>query len=160
MSKDKYHFFWGGEFSQWYPSTFEIDGKTYNCAEQYMMEQKALFFGDKESANMIMEAVSPRDQKAFGRRIKPFDPEKWMDVCYAIVLRGNISKFSQNSKLLKVLLETRDKEIVEASPTDKIWGIGLAENNPLIYDKSNWDGLNLLGKVVMEVREIFKENNN
>lgn len=156
MKKEKYHLFWGGEFSQWYPSTFKIDGKTYTSAEQYMMEQKALFFGDTESAGMIMSTDSPRDQKAFGRRVKPFLPDKWMEVCYDIVLTGNIAKFSQNPKLLKVLLDTGDIEIVEASPTDRIWGIGLGENNPKAQDKGEWLGLNLLGKVVMETRNFLK----
>ena len=158
MSKDKYHFFWGGEFSQWYPSTFEIDGKTYNCAEQYMMEQKALFFGDIKTANKIMIEPAPKEQKALGRSITPFDADKWMEVCFDIVKRGNIAKFTQNPELLKVLLDTEHIEIVEASPYDKIWGIGLGEWDPLIHDKSNWNGLNLLGKVIMEVREQLRKD--
>jgi ribA/ribD-fused uncharacterized protein len=158
MSKDKYHFFWGGEFSQWYPSTFEIDGKTYNCAEQYMMYQKALHFGDISTAKRIMKEPRPKEQKALGRSITPFDADSWMNVCFEIVKRGNVAKFTQNPKLLKVLLSTGDKELVEASPYDKIWGIGLSETDPKIYDKSNWDGLNLLGKVCMEVREELKKD--
>jgi len=154
--KEKYHLFWGGEFSQWYPSTFEIDGTTYNCAEQYMMEQKALFFDDVLSADMIMASTSPREQKAFGRKVQNFDADKWMEVCYDVVVKANIAKFSQNPKLLEVLLNTGDIEIVEASPYDKIWGIGLGENDPRAQDKSQWDGLNLLGKAVMETREKLK----
>lgn len=160
MNEDKYHFFWGGEFSQWYPSTFIIDEKSYNCAEQYMMEQKALYFNDRESAIKIMNTSDPREQKALGRKVKNFDADKWMEVCYDIVLKGNIAKFSQNEELLEVLRSTGNKEIAEASPYDKIWGIGLDEYNPLILDKKNWNGMNLLGKVIMEVRDIdyLKQN--
>jgi ribA/ribD-fused uncharacterized protein len=156
MSKEKYLLFWGGECSQWYPSKFEIDGKTYNCAEQYMMEQKALTFGDTESAKMIMDATSPRDQKAFGRRVKPFNPKKWTEVSYDIVVKGNIAKFSQNPELLEYLIGTGDIEIVEASPEDRIWGIGLSPTDPRAQDKANWDGLNLLGKAIMDAREFLK----
>jgi ribA/ribD-fused uncharacterized protein len=155
-TQEKYHLFWGGEFSQWYPSTFEIDGKTYNCAEQWMMEQKALFFGDKKMAKRIMETKQPREQKALGRKVSNFDAEQWMKNSYDIVLKGNIAKFSQNPELLKVLLDTGDIEIVEASPYDKIWGIGLGENDPRAQDKSQWDGMNLLGKVVMDTRNWLK----
>jgi ribA/ribD-fused uncharacterized protein len=154
--KEKFHLFWGGEFSQWYPSKFEIDGKKYNCAEQWMMEQKALFFGDGKMAKRIMEEKSPNIQKAFGKKVTPFDGEKWMEVCYDIVLKGNIAKFSQNPKLLKVLLDTGDIEIVEASPYDRIWGIGLSENDARAQDKGQWRGMNLLGKVVMDARTALK----
>jgi len=154
--KEKFYLFWGGECSQWYPSKFEIDGTTYNCAEQWMMEQKALFFGDEEMAKKIMSTEKPNEQKAFGRKVKNFDANKWMEVCYDIVVRGNIAKFGQNPKLLKFLLDTGDIEIVEASPEDKIWGIGLAPWNRLAQDRANWDGLNLLGKAIMDARKTLK----
>ena len=155
-NKGKFHLFWGGEFSQWYPSEFKIDGGTYNCAEQYMMEQKALFFKDDFAADMIMDETEPRLRKAWGRKVENFDGELWMEVCYDIVLKGNIAKFSQNPKLLKVLLDTGSIEIVEASPYERVWGIGLSENNIKAQDKGQWLGLNLLGKVIMDVREALK----
>ena len=153
MGREDFTFFWGGEFSQWYPSVFEVDGITYNCAEQYMMEQKARFFKDAEIAEKIMQSKSPREQKALGRQVRNFDADKWMEVCYDIVKKGNLAKFSQNPYLLDVLATTKGTEIVEASPDDKIWGIGYSEHNKLAWNKETWDGLNLLGKVLDDVRD-------
>ena len=149
-------YFWGGEFSQWYPSIFEIDGVSYNCAEQYMMEQKAVLFGDTKMMGRIMTTKSPREQKAFGRKVKDFDATKWEAVAYDIVVRANIAKFSQNPELLKILLNTENREIVEASAEDTIWGIGLSPWDPLRFDKKNWKGTNLLGKAIMDAREELK----
>lgn len=156
MITDKFVFFWGGTFSQWCPSTFEIGGVKYNCCEQYMMAQKALLFNDTESYKMIMSATSPRDQKAFGRRVKGFDKDEWESVCRQIVYDANFAKFTQNPKMMAELIETGDREIVEASPEDKIWGIGLHENDARVHDKSQWQGTNWLGEAIMQVREKLK----
>lgn len=149
---DKFVFFYGGPFSQWYQSRFTLDGTTYNCAEQYMMAQKALIFGDEEARAKIMKSHSPSDQKAAGRKVKNFDADKWNKVARAFVYRANSAKFS-NPILKNFLLETGDKELVEASPTDVIWGIGLSESDPNRFDKSKWRGTNWLGEVLMEVRK-------
>ena len=149
-------YFWGGEFSQWYPSKFEIDGTEYNCAEQYMMEQKAKLFGDDEMVDKIMNTTSPKEQKAFGRKVKNFEPSKWEEIAYDTVVRGSIAKFKQNSELLTILQNTENREIVEASAYDTIWGIGLSPHDPLRFDKKNWKGTNLLGKAIMDAREILK----
>jgi ribA/ribD-fused uncharacterized protein len=158
MSQDHFIFFYGGPFSQWYQSTFEINGTKYNCAEQYMMAQKAILFGDTEAYAKIMKSHDPSTQKATGRRVKNFDPQKWELVCRKIVYDANIAKFS-TPYLKEYLLATGDKEIVEASPVDKIWGIGLSESNPDRFDKSKWQGTNWLGIAIMEVREIFRKQN-
>ena len=152
MITDKYVFFWNGPFSQWYPSKFVIDEVEYNCCEQYMMAQKALLFNDTESHKMIMFSNSPNEQKGFGRRVKGFDKDKWESVCRQIVFDGNYAKFTQNPKLLKELDNTKDLEIVEASPYDKIWGIGLDENDVRFLYKSQWQGTNWLGEALIEVR--------
>ena len=155
---DKYVFFYGGPFSQWYRSKFTIDGVEYNCAEQYMMAQKALLFGDEEARVKIMKSHSPSDQKAAGRKVKNFDPDKWNLVAKSVVYRANIAKFS-TPYLKEYILATGNKEIVEASPTDRIWGIGLSEDNPDIYDKSKWRGTNWLGEVIMQVRDTLGKEN-
>jgi ribA/ribD-fused uncharacterized protein len=160
MAKENFIMFWGGTYSQWCPSKFTIDGVEYNCAEQYMMAKKALLFDDVESYNMIMYADNPRDQKAFGRRVKGFDKDKWEAVCRKYVYDANYAKFTQNPKMLEELMATGDKEIVEASPEDKIWGIGLHESDPLAWDKSTWQGTNWLGEAIMQVRKTLKENKN
>ena len=157
MITDKYVFFWNGPFSQWYPANFTIDDVEYNCAEQYMMAQKALLFNDSESHKMIMESIWPDEQKEYGRNVKGFDKDKWETVCRKIVFDGNMAKFSQNPKLLEELMHTDSLEIVEASPYDKIWGIGLNETDPKALDKSQWEGTNWLGIEIMSVREKLRE---
>lgn len=151
-----YEFFYGGIFSQFFPCTFTERGVTYNSAEQYMMAQKALLFDDIKTYDKIMSLSNPSKIKALGRLVKNFNQEIWDKHKEYIVFNGNLLKFSQNKKLCKQLLATGDKEIVEASPTDTIWGIGLAETDPDIYDKSKWRGTNLLGKAIMKVRDVLK----
>ena len=122
-----------------------------------MMHQKALTFGDTIIAKMILESSDPKEQKALGRKVSGFNKDKWDDVCIGIVFKGNLAKFSQNELLKKTLLSTDDKILVEASPYDKIWGIGLAEDHPDVEDPSKWKGLNLLGwSITMVKKELAK----
>lgn len=154
MKTTKNHvFFWGGIYSQWHKAPMTIDGVEYNCCEQYMMHQKALLFGDEDTAEEIMEARDPKEQKALGRKVKGFDSNRWDEACISIVYKGNLAKFSQNPSLKKELLETGDRILVEASPVDKIWGIGLADDAAGIDDPSNWKGKNLLGWSITLVKK-------
>lgn len=153
---DKYVFFWNGTFSQWYPSKFEVDGIQYNTAEQYMMHQKALFFDDKEIAEKILQTDRPDEQKSLGRQVKNFNSDRWAKACLRIVYKGNLAKFTQNQDLRKQLEETGDRILVEASPYDQIWGIGMGENEVGIEDPENWKGQNLLGWSIMMVRQQIK----
>jgi ribA/ribD-fused uncharacterized protein len=155
MSENQFVFFYDGPFSQWYRSTFEVDGTEYNCAEQYMMAQKARLFDDEEALHKIMKSHSPSDQKATGRKVKNFDPDKWNKVAKALVYRANMAKFSE-PYLKEYILGTGNKEIVEASPTDRIWGIGMSESDPDRFDKSKWRGTNWLGEVLMQVRDTLR----
>jgi ribA/ribD-fused uncharacterized protein len=122
-----------------------------------MMAKKALVFKDQESYNMIMYADNPRDQKAFGRRVKNFDADVWSVISREVVYQGNYAKFTQNPKMREELMATGDLEIVEASPEDKIWGIGLRESDPKAWDKATWEGTNWLGEAVMRVRQKLRE---
>jgi len=132
----------------------------YNCCEQYMMHQKALLFGDYASATQIMKCESPRDQKALGRKVSGFDQHIWDERKFDIVVAGNLLKFRQNMTCQRFLIRTADKILVEASPYDRIWGIGLSEEDARLMDPSEWPGQNLLGKALMLVRErIFKKSN-
>lgn len=155
----KYVLFWAGPFSQWYPSTFKIDGVTYNCAEQYMMAKKARLFGDSKSRGKIMKTSSPKKQKHLGRSVSNFDTGKWNSVAREIVFKGNVAKFSQNKDLKKILLDTGNKTLVEASPYDRVWGIGLAADDPNATKPSNWRGTNWLGEVLMRVRNELRTEN-
>jgi len=152
----KFIFFWSGPFSQWFKCRIMIDGIEYNCAEQYMMAMKAQYFGDDMALVQIMKSKDPRVQKDIGRNVKKFDADKWEKIAKHFVYKANLAKFS-DPKLKPILLDTGDKEIVEASPTDTIWGIGLAEDNPARFDKSKWRGTNWLGQILMAVREELRK---
>lgn len=149
---EKYIFFWGGIYSQWCMIPMTIDGIEYNTCEQYMMHQKALLFGDTETAEKIMKAEHPKDQKALGRQVKNFSESTWKRHCFSIVYRANMAKFTQNEDLKKFIMETGNRTFVEASPEDVIWGIGLYENTEGIEDVANWQGTNLLGFALTMVR--------
>ena len=154
---EEFYFFWDGICSQWHPSIFEINGMVFNCCEQWMMWNKAKLFGDEEIAAKVMATSSPREQKALGKQVKGFNKEEWEKVCKDIVFKGNYAKFTQNRFLLNELMETGDKTIVEASPYDVIWGIGMGEDDPDRFDKTKWRGTNWLGEVCMQVRQKLKE---
>jgi ribA/ribD-fused uncharacterized protein len=160
----QYIFFYGhtkkeskSVFSQFYPCEFtDENGVLYNCAEQYMMAHKALTFNDNTTYEKIMQASNPKDIKALGRLVKNFNEIAWDDVKFEIVLKGNVLKFSQNLDLKEILAETHKKILVEASPYDKVWGIGLNESTASSTPESKWPGKNLLGKALMMVREKLK----
>jgi ribA/ribD-fused uncharacterized protein len=151
---DKYEFFWKSPsvFSQWTTSYFVIDDIKYNCAEQYMMAEKARLFNDNQTLQQILNETNPSRQKNLGRKVKNFDPKIWNQNSMDIVIKGNLNKFKQNPEMLKKLLETDDKILAEASPYDNIWGIGMLKTHKDILDKSKW-GKNQLGKALMIVRE-------
>lgn len=153
MKTGNFELFYGGPFSQWYPSTFTVDGVKYNTAEQYMMAMKAYYFNDYAAYDAIMKTNDPSEQKAIGRTVKNFNVEAWNAVSRGFVYKANMAKFSQDKFLLKVLLNTGDKELVEASPYDRIWGVGRSAVDPKILDKANWLGTNWLGEVLMKVRK-------
>jgi len=156
LTENKFVFFYGGPFSQWYQSKFTIDNVEYNCAEQYMMAMKAKTFNDEEAFYKIMKSHNPFTQKATGRKVKNFSVKEWSKVSRDFVYKANMAKFSI-PHLKDFILDTGDKEIVEASPTDAIWGIGLDANDPDIFDKSKWRGLNWLGEVLMKVRKDLRD---
>lgn len=149
-----FHFFYktGNVFSQWHPMKFEADGRAYNCMEQYMMHKKALLFGDGDSATRIMTATVPRVQKALGRGVVGFKKEVWDYVAINIVYAGNKAKFMQNEDACAALRKTKGKTLVEASPTDKIWGIGLSKDHVHANNIIEWRGTNLLGITLTKLR--------
>lgn len=156
---DKYVFFYGSCYSQWAMRNMKIDGIRYNCCEQNMMAEKAKLFGDWTSFNHIMGTYDPAGQKRLGRKVKNFDKNKWEKIARDVVYKANYAKFTQHEDLRKQLLATGDKIIVEASPTDCIWGIGMSCDDPGITDPKNWRGINWLGKAIMKVREQLKKEN-
>ena len=120
-----------------------------------MMFHKALIMGDFSTAEKILNEKDPKAQQELGRQIRTFDQKTWDALKYDIVRKGNILKFKQNPVHKALLFSTYPRQLVEASPFDRIWGVGLAEDDPLITDPENWKGDNLLGKVLTEVRDIL-----
>lgn len=165
-SKPKYIFFWGHQqkanqidkscFSQWYPAKFEIAGQIFLTAEHYMMAEKARLFKDEQTYNLIIAATSAAHAKALGREVKNFNEVIWRDNRFDIVVHANLAKFSQNLDLKQFLLDTNQRILVEASPVDKIWGIGLAGDHEFAQLPIKWRGLNLLGFALMKVRDQLK----
>ena len=144
--------FWGGEMSQWYPSKLVIDGIEYPTAEHYMMAEKARCFDDEESLHKILATQNPSKAKKLGRQINGFNDLEWDVVKYAVVVRANEVKFGEDPELLEFLLWTDARILVEASPYDVVWGIGMAEDDPDVHDPTLWKGQNLLGFAIMDVR--------
>jgi ribA/ribD-fused uncharacterized protein len=148
----KYTYFWSGPFSQWTKSEFVVDGIKFCTAEQFMMWCKAKLFEDDEIAEKILNTQDPKMQKALGRKVKNFDAETWNMAAKIVVYKGNYAKFTQNPKLLKVLMATEGTYLVEASPYDKIWGIGLNEADARKIPACDWPGTNWLGMVLTQLR--------
>lgn len=163
----KYLLFWGHTaghpdqpgpwvLSQWWHAPFTLDGHTYATAEHWMMASKARLFSDPECLSAILTARSPGHAKALGRQVRGYDDAAWAAARRAIVERGSIAKFSQHPALRDYLLGTRTRVLVEASPTDRIWGIGLAATSPDATRPQAWRGENLLGFALMAAREAIR----
>ncbi|MFF5565018.1 NADAR family protein [Streptomyces sp. NPDC012623] len=139
--------------SQWWPAPFTVDGVVYATAEHWMMARKARLFGDEEAERRAVSAAGPALAKRAGRLVRGFDESVWERERYGIVVAGGVHKFGQDAALRTYLLATGDRVLVEASPMDRIWGIGLAAADERAHDPARWRGLNLLGFALMEARE-------
>lgn len=163
----RYRYFWGHRprpdgqlsdsvFSQWWPCSFEVDGQTYSSAEQCMMAGKARLFGDAEARAAILTTVEPATCKALGRTVRNFAEAPWKAVRFGLVTRGSVAKFGQDAALRAYLLATGDEILVEASPHDRIWGIGLGREDERARDPRTWQGQNLLGFALVRARAILR----
>lgn len=159
----KYLHFWGHRaradgqvgpscLSQWWPSPFTVAEVTYGTAEHWMMAAKARLFGDAEAERRVLAAEHPSLAKKAGRTVRGFDEHIWERERYGIVVEGSVHKFTAHADLREFLLGTGDRVLVEASPMDRIWGIGLAANDDAATDPERWRGPNLLGFALMEAR--------
>jgi ribA/ribD-fused uncharacterized protein len=160
----KFLFFWGhppqpdgtagrGCLSQWWPAAFTVDGVTYPTAEHWMMAGKARLFGDDDALSAVLAAGHPHAAKAAGRTVRGFDEHAWAAARFDLVVAGNLAKFGQHPELAAFLAASRARVLVEASPRDRIWGIGLGASNPDAARPSRWRGINLLGFALMNVRD-------
>ena len=167
-ARPKFLLFWGHQpskdgsigktcFSQWFEAAFVVNDVGYRTAEHFMMAEKARLFGDEATRERVLAAATPAQAKKLGRLVSGFNEERWVATRFDIVVQANLAKFSQNEALREFLMNTGDHVIVEASPVDKIWGIGLAADSPHAQAPSKWEGLNLLGFALMEVRDALRE---
>ena len=138
--------------SQWFPASFVVNGVQFPTAEHWMMAGKARLFGDGEMLEKILKAPDPGKAKALGRRVRGFDHEAWSAARCSLVIEGNVEKFSQNALMKRFLVNTGRRILVEASPRDQIWGIGMGASNPDATNPVKWRGTNLLGFALMETR--------
>jgi ribA/ribD-fused uncharacterized protein len=162
-ARPKWLMFWGhrperdgaigrGALSQWWPAPFTVDGVRYATAEHWMMAGKARLFGDQESVPAILAARTPAEAKKLGRLVRGFDEERWQAACFELVAAGSTAKFGQDPALRDYLLGTGGRVLVEASPLDRVWGIGLAADDERAAEPARWRGRNLLGFALMEAR--------
>jgi hypothetical protein len=165
----KFLFFWGHQkskdgtisascLSQWWVLPFTVDQNEFQTAEHWMMYQKAILFEDLEIAEKVLMADSPEKAKELGRQVKNFDPNIWDQRKFEIVVNGNVHKFGQHPDYMTFLLNTKNRVLVEASPRDRIWGIGMDKNNENVENPLLWKGQNLLGFALMEAREKLMKN--
>ncbi|HDR9085976.1 GTP cyclohydrolase [Burkholderia vietnamiensis] len=145
-------------FSNWHPCSFTFHEVEFNCVEQFMMYAKAMLFDDHVTAEAILASTSPREQKRLGRSVRGFDEQRWIEAREKIMFVGCREKFRQSEAFTIALLATGTSVLVEASPYDRIWGIGLGEHDSRIADPSAWLGLNLLGNALMRVRDVLSRS--
>lgn len=166
-SRVKFLFFWGhqpqrdgsagaGCLSQWWPAPFSADGLEFPTAEHYMMWRKAVLFGDEAVAAKILAVAHPHAAKTLGRQVEGFDEQVWEQHRFDIVVAGAVAKFGQHEELREFLLGTGERVLVEASPVDRVWGIGMAVQHPHAVDPLQWRGLNLLGFALMQARTTLR----
>ncbi|MFI9614255.1 NADAR family protein [Streptomyces sp. NPDC052023] len=160
----KYLHFWGHRpradgrlgascLSQWWPAPFTVDGVEYATAEHWMMARKARLFADAEGERRVLTSGHPAEAKKAGRLVRGFDGAVWERERFKIVAEGSFHKFAADAGLREFLLGTGMRVLVEASPVDPVWGIGLPANDAAASDPERWRGLNLLGFALMEARE-------
>jgi ribA/ribD-fused uncharacterized protein len=163
-ARPKWLMFWGhqpqrdgsvgpGALSQWWAASFTVDGERYATAEHWMMAAKARLFGDEAAVPPILGARTPAEAKNLGRLVRGFDEQRWSAARFELVVAGNVAKFGQDPALRDYLLSTRARVLVEASPRDRVWGIGLGAADERAQRPEQWRGLNLLGFALMEARE-------
>lgn len=157
---DKFVFFWGNAdiYSNWHPAKFIHDSHSFANSEQAMMYEKAKLMGDTNSMAKILKTTNPKKVKELGRNVTPWVESKWVGHRLSIMIKVCLSKFKSDEYLRDQLLATGDRIIVEASPYDKIWGIGMREEDDGVENPKNWDGLNLLGEALMIVRDMLRKS--
>jgi hypothetical protein len=157
---DTHIYFWKGELSNWHICSFRYKGYEFKNSEQAFMWEKAVYFNDILKSNEILKEFNPRRTKQLGREVKNFNTEDWLKVSFNYMVDVNYAKWTSNDKLQSLLLSTDNKILVEASPYDTIWGIGLHLEDDDVLNEKNWKGTNWLGESLMKVRKKIKDKLN
>ena len=145
-----------GYLSNWYRSPFDLDGVHYTSVEQYIMFQKCKLFGDEAAAEAVLSTDDVAAQQAIGRSANGYIGTVWAGMRQLVALKGLLAKFSQNEDLKQKLLDTGDAYLVECARMDKVWACGIRLTDDRRFDASNWDGENILGFALMEVRNTLR----
>ena len=146
-----------GFLSNWFLASFYLNGMKFSSVEQYMMYCKARCFKDIAVAEQIMKTNDVAIIKSLGRSVSHYDDAIWSQVREKTVFDAVMAKFSQNADLKQLLLNTGDAILAECAVKDLIWGIGLSMKDSNRFDMNKWRGENLLGKVLMKVRETLRK---
>lgn len=138
--------------------TFWVDDQIFNSSEQYFMYQKAIHFKDHETAKLILKATNPAEAKRLGRQVKNYNDKSWNAIRDFVMCHGLYNKFTQSKPHKEYLMrdEFYGKLFVEASPIDRIWGVGMDIDNPDIDDESKWLGENALGQLLTSIRNLLR----
>ena len=152
---DTHIYFWGSWLGNFHPCKFETKGMSFNSSEQLFMYMKALVFKDKEIAEKILQSSTPKEAKKLGRKVRGFDEAEWNKIRDDIMVYALRCKFKV-PELRRLLLNTGEKILVEGSPFDRVWGVGIRYDDKSILDDRNWQGMNLLGTCLMDVRNEIK----
>lgn len=147
-----------GYLSNWYPSSFTVDGVAFSSMEQFMMYRKAICFGDEAVAAQILSTSDVAKIKSLGRQVSNYDESMWNGIRQIVVYEGLLAKFSQNEELKGKLKATENAVLAECAVKDCIWGIGLSMKDPDRLNKAKWNGQNLLGYALMMVRERLQQD--
>lgn len=142
-----------GWLSNWYLSDFKVDDVNFSSMEQYMMYEKAIVFEDFNMAEKILETQNVGAIKQYGRQVVNYNDIIWNGIRQIIVYKGLFAKFVQNETLRENLRKTDSAILAECAVKDSIWGIGLSMNDPNRFDMNKWNGQNLLGFAIMQVRK-------
>ncbi len=154
MREGNFVFFFGKScpFSNFHPASFSLDGNRFNCAEQFIQLSKARLFKDEKTADLILKSKHPEEQKQLGRQVVNFDPQIWKEAAKKLIVRGLAQKFDENPDLRQYLKDTGDKQLVECSAYDTLFGIGMNLQNKLKNDSQKWEGQNIQGEMLQEIR--------
>ena len=143
--------------SNWHPTGFDYRGIRFPTGEHWMMWQKARLMGDREKASQILAAPTPRRAKELGGKVAPYDGALWDAVREQMVYYGVREKFLANDLNRNLLLSTGSALLAEASPHDRVWGVGMAADDPRFSNPAKWDGENQLGRACMRARADIRQ---